>query len=677
MKRLVAIAILCSVLVSCNNETETTMKKSDNLAIDIANMDTTVNPGDDFYRYANGKWLENNPIPDEFANYGSFHQLDEMNNERLKDLFEETAKNPSGSKEKEIMANFYLSGMDTATIEKAGITPLQPLLDEIENMKDKEALIKMIARLHTYQVYPLFYFYSAQDEKNSSMEIAQLMQGGIGLPDRDYYLLEGQPYENIRAEYRKYVETVFKLKGEDEKTATQSANAVLGIENKLATASMTMIERRDPIAQYNKKSVETLTKECGGFNWKQFFTETGAGDPGELNVNQPVFFAEVGKLTSSISLDNWKKYLAFHTINSFAPYLSSDFVNSQFAFYGTTLSGKVKVRERYKRIIESANQLLGECVGKFYVEKYFPESSKTRMTELVLSLKDSWADHIRNLDWMSDSTKAKALQKLDSMKFKIGYPDKWIDYSSLKITKDQFVANVMEARKFDFMRGIKEINKPVDRQKWEMSPQTVNAYFHPNLNEIVFPAAILQPPFFFPDADDAVNYGAIGSVIGHEMTHGFDDQGRLYDASGNLSDWWTENDSKKFGEKTQPLVDFFSQFPVADSLFVDGQLTLGENIADLGGISVSLDALKKKLKGGEPEINGFTPVQRFFLSYAQVWRQNIRPEELRKRVKTDVHSPAIARVNGIVYQHNDFYTAFGIKPNDKRFISEAKRVKIW
>jgi putative endopeptidase len=621
--------------------------------------------------------MDNHPVPDEFANYGSFHQLDELNNQRLKELFEETAANPAGSKEKELMASFYLSGMDTSAIEAQGISPLLPLLGEINAIKDKEGLIEIISKLHTLQVYPLFYFYSAQDERNSRIEIAQLMQGGLGLPDRDYYLTEGQPYENIRAEYMKYLEKVFALRGENEATAAESAKIVFGIEKRLAKASMTMLERRDPIAQYNKKTTEELKKEIPGFNWDLFFAKTGAGNPAVVNINQPLFFAEVGKMIQEIPVGNWKVYLSFHTLNSFAPYLSSGIVNAQFAFYGTTLSGKVKLRERHKRVIEAANNMLGECVGKFYVEKYFPETSKQRMTELVISLKESWAAHIQSLDWMSAETRNKALQKLDSMKFKIGYPDKWIDYSSLQMQKDNFVANVMEARRFEFVRGIKEINQPVDRQKWEMSPQTVNAYFHPNLNEIVFPAAILQPPFFFPDADDAVNYGAIGAIIGHEMTHGFDDQGRLYDAEGNLNDWWSEEDSKKFNEKTKPLIQFYSNYQVADALFVDGELTLGENIADLGGVSVSLDALKKKLTGSEPAIDGFSPVQRFFLAYAQVWRQNIRPEELQKRVKTDVHSPAQARVNGIVYQHPDFYSHFNVTAGNKRYIAEKERIVIW
>jgi putative endopeptidase len=567
--------------------------------------------------------------------------------------------------------------MDSATIEKAGLSPLKPLLDSISGIKSSTDLIRVFALLHVYEVSPLFYFYSSQDEKNSQMEIAQIMQGGLGLPDRDYYLTEGPQYDQIRAAYMAYVEKLFELSGEDQASAKKSASNVFNIEKKLAEASMTMIERRDPLTQYNKKTTEELLKETQPFDWKLFFAEMGIEDPGTINVNQPGFLAEVGKLTKTVSVDLWKKYLTFHTINSFAAYLSHDFSDAQFAFFGTALSGKVKNKERYKRVIDASNQYLGECVGKFYVEKYFPESSKKRMLELVANLKSAWGEHIKMLDWMSQETKDMAIKKLEAMNFKIGYPDKWIDYSSLNIKKDNWVANIMEARKFEFMRGMKEINKPVDRQKWEMSPQTINAYFHPNLNEIVFPAAILQPPFFFPDADDAVNYGAIGTIIGHEMTHGFDDQGRLYDAQGNLNDWWKEEDSKKFSEKTQPLVTFFTHFPLNDTLFVDGELTLGENIADLGGISISLHALKKELRGDEPLIAGFRPTQRFFLSYAQVWRQNIRPQELHRRVKTDVHSPAMARVNGIVYQIPDFYTAFTISPNDKKYLSEKERIKIW
>lgn len=675
---IVAASLLTAgMITSCNN------KKMENKkpAIDIANMDTTVKPGDDFFRYANGNWMKNHPIPPEYSIFGSFEELRENNNLQLRTIMDEAAadKNATGGSIKQMIGDFYASGMDSAAIEKTGIKAIQPELDKIDAIKNADEMIKLVAYFHTSGVGQLFYFYSGQDDMNSEKVIAQLSQGGLGLPDRDYYLTKDARSEEIRKEYVKHIANSFVLAGTDKEAASKLATVVMNIETKLAEASSTRLELRDPVKNYNKKNLDELKKIAPQFNWNAYFDAMGLKATNEINVGQPKFFAAMAKMIPAIPMDDWKAYMKWHLIHEASPFLSSGFEKEEFAFYSGVLSGVKEMKPRWKRVLSTTSYSLGEAVGQLYVEKYFPPQAKQRMLDLVHNLKDALKGRIEKLTWMGDSTKKEALAKLAKMNIKIGYPDKWIDYSSIKITKDSYFQNIMAASRFESKRDLDKIGKPVDRTEWGMTPQTVNAYYSPNMNEIVFPAAILQPPFFFMDGDDAVNYGAIGVVIGHEMTHGFDDQGRLYDKDGNLRDWWTKEDAANFEKQTQVLIDQFNNYKILDSLHVDGKLTIGENIADMGGLTVAYAALLKAMEGKDmnAKIDGFTSVQRFFLAYAQVWRGNTRDKELMRRLKEDVHSPKEARVNAQVYNIPAFYTAFDIKPTDKYFIPEDKRPVIW
>jgi putative endopeptidase len=672
-----AIALL--LLAGCTGKNKKDMAQEP--AIDTANMDKSVNPGADFYQYVNGGWIKKHPVPDEFSRYSAFDVLQEKNYTDLKSILEESSKDTKaaeGSETKQT-GDFYSSGMDSAKIEKDGITPLKAEFDLIDKIKTTEDFQKEIAHMHRSGIYPLFYVYSAQDEKNSNMIIANIYQGGINLPDRDYYISKDARSKEIREEYKKHVAKMFELMGEDKATAEKSAATVFAIELKLATASLTRVDLRDPIKNYNKYTPEELKTKFKGFDWASYFKGIGLAKPGDMNVGQPTFFEQQSKLISEVKIEDWKTYLRWNLIHSEAAYLSSKFVEENFNFYSKSLSGKTKMQPRWKRILNATNDALGEAVGKVYVNRFFPAESKTKMVELVNNLKASLKERIQGLSWMTEATKKQAVIKLEAMNVKIGYPDKWRDYSKLIISRESYVKNIMAADKFNFDFMIAKVNKPVDRTEWHMSPQTVNAYYSPNMNEIVFPAAILQPPFFSKDADDAVNYGAIGVVIGHEMTHGFDDQGRLYDKSGNLNDWWTKEDSLNFCKQTAILVEQYNKFKILDSLHVDGQLTLGENIADVGGVIIALNALKSVVKkNGEPEkIDGFSANQRFFMSFAQVWRMSIRDKELMRRLKEDVHSPGTARVNAVLPNIPEFYEAFGIKAADKMFLAVEKRAKIW
>jgi len=650
------------------------------MAIDRNNLDESVNPGTDFYQFANGGWIKNNPLPAEFGRYGSFDALAEENNGKVRLLVEELAASESkkGSLYQKV-GDFYKTGMGVIRRDELGIQPLQILLDQVDQISNKEGLKNLLIIWQSINIQTLFSFYGIPDKKNSEMVIASLSQGGLGLTDVDYYLSEDDRSISIRNEYINYISRILELSGIPDESAQSKAKEIIKFETRLAKASMTRLERRDPYKVYNKMSTEELVELCPEINWRDLFNKLNLNDLQEINVSQPFFFKEFGKMISEMDISIWKTWLHWTIINNNSEFLSSDFINANFEFYGTFLSGKNKLLPLWKRVLASSNSALGEAIGELYVAKYFPPQAKIKMLTLVNNLKLSLEGRIQNLEWMSDSTKVKALEKLDSMIVKIGYPDKWRNYNLLEIGNSSFFENVKSASLFNYLFNINKIGKPVDKGEWGMSPQTVNAYYNPSGNEIVFPAAILQPPFFFQDGDDAVNYGAIGMVIGHEMTHGFDDQGRNYDKNGNLTNWWSDEDADRFKIQTQLIINQFNQFTILNDVKADGELTLGENIADLGGLNVAFTALRKAWEANPPEnsLEGFTPTQRFFLSYAHVWANNITKEEMLRRTKEDVHSLGHLRVNGPLQQMNQFAEAFGVKQGEPMTISEERRANIW
>ncbi|WP_462318514.1 M13 family metallopeptidase [Marinilabilia sp.] len=665
-------------LSACN--TEGPAKEKQRAVFSPENMDTTVSPGENFYMYANGGWIENHPLPDDKSRYGAFDMLAEENREKVRTIIEEAAEMEAkdGSVAQQI-GDFFATGMDTVAIEKAGLDPLQDQFDLIAKVKNPETLVKVTAELQKQQIYPFFYLYSSPDKKNSDMVITNFYQGGLGLPDRDYYFDESERGEKLRTAYKKYLTTLFTLKGESENKAMETANEVFELEKRMAMASNTRLENRNPQKTYNPTDVDEMAEMAPGFDWKLYFETVGLTDPGKINVGQPDFMAEVASMAKEVSPEKWHAYLTATVLRAMAPYLTQDFVDASFEMYGKTLSGQPSMEPRWKRVLNTTNGALGEAVGQLYVEKYFPPEAKDRMLELVGNLKKSFARRIDQLEWMSDSTKKEAHQKLKAINVKIGYPDKWRDYSDLKVSTESYVENVLRSNRFDFVYDLNKIGKPVDEDEWHMYPQTVNADYHPLMNEIVFPAGILQPPFFYKDADDAVNYGAIGVVIGHEMTHGFDDQGRQFDKDGNMNDWWSPSDAEKFDKRAQVLVDRYNNFTVLDTVKADGELTLGENIADLGGLNITYQAYKMSLEGKpEPEkLDGFTDDQRFFLAYARVWAQNIRNEEILRRTKEDVHSLGKWRVNGPLPNMEAFIQTFDIEESDEMYLDPEKRASIW
>lgn len=649
-------------------------------AIDPTNMDTSINPGDDFFRFVNGNWMANNPIPPEYSMYGAFHQLYDDNQESLKKLVEEvsadqTAKHGSVAQK---IRDFYNSGMDTVQIEDQGINAIRDELDPIAGLQTKTEIQKYIARMQGVGLFPLFYFYVSADQKNSVMEIANFYQSGLGMPDVDYYTNNDERSKKLREQYVDHLAKMFVLAGDDEDVAAINAQTVMDMEMDIAKVSKTRLERRDAEKNYHKVDLAGLQELSPEFNWAAYFDALGIADPGEINVGQKDFIAGLSPIMQKYSVDDWKVYLTWNLLDGSANYLNSAIVDQNFEFFGKTLSGQQELQPRWKRVMGVTSNGLGEAIGQMYVERYFPPSSKDRMVELVENLRKAFAIRIQKLDWMSDDTKKEALAKLDRITVKIGYPDKWKDYSSMDVVADSYIKNVRAANAYEFQRSLDKIGKPVDKTEWHMTPQTVNAYYNPTNNEIVFPAGILQPPFFNADADDAVNYGAIGVVIGHEMTHGFDDQGRKYDKDGNMNDWWTEEDAERFTAKTKVLGAQYNQFAMLDSLHVDGALTMGENIADLGGLSIAYDAYQMSLNGKAPsDIDGYTDDQRFYMGYAQVWRSNIRDKELMRRLKEDVHSPAEARVNVPLFNIDNFIAAFDVKEDNKLFIPVEERAHIW
>ncbi len=649
--------------------------------IDRANFDTTVNPAVDFYRYANGGWMARNPIPADQSVWGSFNELQDHNYAVLREILENAAADksaPQGSP-RQLVGDFYASGMDSAGIEARGTTPLQDEMNRIQAVTDVPTLVSEIAHLHTIGIGVPFSFSSDQDAKKSTDVIAHINQSGLGLPDRDYYMKKDPASVKIRTAYLDHMRKMLVLAGDDSSKAAASAEEILKMETTMARASMTRVERRDPNATYHRMSVSELSHLTPSLAWNSFLAGIGYPDIDVANVGMPGFMKKIDSMLTSVPIDTWKIYLRWHLLNSTANYLSSPFVNEDFRFSGTVLTGVSENRPRWKRVLETVNRSIGDALGQLYVDKAFPPASKARAREMVMNLKTALHDRIQHLEWMSEETKEKALKKLDAFGIKIGYTDKWKDYSSLKITRDSYLANVLAARNYEFNRNMRKIGRPVDRTEWGMTPPTVNAYYNSNRNEIVFPAGILQPPFYDPNADDAVNYGGMGAVIGHEMTHGFDDEGRKFDAEGNLTDWWTPEDAKNFNARAEMVVKQFDGYVAVDTFHVNGKLTLGENIADLGGLKIAYEAFEKSLEGKpRPEkIDGLTPEQRFFLAWAQIWRTNIRPEAQRLRLNIDPHAPGYFRVNGPLSNLKEFREAFNVPDGSPMARPASDEVKIW
>jgi len=652
--------------------------------LEAKNMDTSVKPQDDFYLYANGGWLKRNPVPPEYARWGSFEELTETNNDALHKIAEKAANTHVDAKtapEVQKVGDFYASGMDEKTIDAERIRPLDEELKRIDAIKNRADVLKALAHLHTIGVGAFFEFGSGQDEKDSTREIAQAAQGGLGLPDRDYYTKTDEDSKKKRAAYVEHVTKMLTLLGEPASKATGDAKKIMAFETSLAKASRTRVELRDPQKNYNKMTQADLQKLTPDWNWADYFKAINLAEPGDINVGQPEFFKAANAAFTGMSIDDWKTYLRWHLINSAAEDLSDDFVNEDFNFSQGVLRGTKEIKPRWKRVVASTDEALGDALGKLYVSDYFPPEAKARALEMINNLKAALADRIKTLDWMDEPTKQEALKKLAAMNVKIGYPDKWRDYSLLKIDRGPYVLNTMRAANFEVNRELKKIGKPVDRTEWGMTPPTVNAYYNANMNEIVFPAGILQPPFFEPKADDAVNYGGMGAVIGHEMTHGFDDEGRQFDASGNLRDWWSPESAAKFKDRSQAVVHQYSEYEPIPGVHINGELTQGENIADIGGVKLAYAALQKALEKNpqarEQKIDGLTPEQRFFLGWAQVWRANQREQDLRLRLNTDPHSPTHYRCNGPISNMSEFAKAFNLPANCPMVRPADKRVNIW
>ena len=669
------VLVLAVAAAGCGNSG----KKSAEGGIRLENMDTTVSPRADFYQYACGGWIKNNPLKPEYSRFGSFDQLAENNREQMHGLIEELAAQQAdkGSIADKI-GTLYNIAMDSAKLNADGAAPIAGQLKAIDDLTDKNGLTGLIASMRREGFDPYFALYVGPDDKNSTVNIVHTYQSGLSLGQKDYYLENDSATTAIREQFRDHVVKMFQLAGYTPEDATKAMEDVMRIETRLAKAFFSKVELRDPQANYHKMTLDEVQKTVPGIDWKLYLDTLKLGGTTELNMSQVAPVQESAAILSDEPLDAQKSYLKWKVIDAAAPYLSDAFVAQNFEFYGKTLSGKKEMQPRWKRAVSTVNGVMGEAVGQMYVQKYFPAEAKERMTKLVNNLQQALGERIDALTWMSDTTKAKAREKLASILVKIGYPDKWRDYSGLEINKDSYWDNIIRSNRFDMDYMTAKAGKPVDRSEWLMTPQTVNAYYNPATNEICFPAGILQPPFFDMNADDACNYGAIGVVIGHEMTHGFDDQGRQFDKDGNLKDWWTAQDAKNFEERAQVLVDWFDAIEVLPGLHANGQLTLGENIADYGGLQVAFQAFKNAAAGETQQpIDGFTPEQRFFLSYANVWAGNIRDEQIRVYTKSDPHSLGRWRVNGALPHINAWYEAFGVEEGDPMYLAPEKRAVIW
>lgn len=676
-KNYVAVATLAfAMLTSCAGQKEAKSTSG----IDLANMDTTVSAGTDFFRYACGGWNDAHPLTAEYSRYGTFDELFENSQKQLRELIEGLAaqkNNQAGSAAQKI-GDLYNMAMDSVTLNKQGAEPVKAMLDKIAGLKDKSEIVPMMTEMAHIGIGTYFHSYVYADPKNSSLNIFQMGQGGINLGEKEYYLDTDSITQNIREQYKLYIGKLFQLAGFSEADAQQKVADVMEIETAIAKVSRSATELRDPEANYHKMSFDELKKTIAGIDWDAYMKGLGIQAPAELNVEQVEPIQEVARLMNTLPLSKHVSYLEYNLLDAAASCLSDDFVAARFDFYGKVLSGRQVNQPRWKRAVNSVNGMLGELVGEMYVEKYFPATAKERMVKLVKNLQTALGERIDAQEWMSDSTKIRAHEKLAAFHVKVGYPDKWKDYSKLEIKNDSYWANVCRASEWGFNDMYSRIGKPVDKDEWLMTPQTVNAYYNPSTNEICFPAAILQPPFFNMEADDAANYGAIGVVIGHEMTHGFDDQGRQFDKDGNLTDWWAPGDADRFKERAQVMVDFFNKIEVLPGLQANGELTLGENLADHGGLNVAYLAFQNATKDAPlGVVDGFTPEQRFFLAYATLWAGNIRDEQIRVYTKSDPHSLGKWRVNGALPHIQAWYDAFHITPSDPLYVAPENRVNVW
>ncbi|UXX77946.1 M13 family metallopeptidase [Reichenbachiella carrageenanivorans] len=675
---LLASAVL---ILGCEPTNQESKEEVEVVSLDLSLRDTTTLPSQNFYRYANGTWLDKTEIPADRSAWGSFHELFENNEKVLSFVLEQATKGELyDENSNEIKAaNFYASAMDSLAIEQQGTEPLMPMLARIDELVSKDDMEGTLSALQMIGVTPLFNIYVGIDDKQTDRYIMNVTQSGLGLPDRDYYFREDKTGQDIIAGYKAFITKIFVLVGEDSLAAASKAENIYALEAELAANSMTRLERRNPETNYNKITLAELQENSSWLDWNRFFKGIGVNGISEINVNQLDYITKLTDVIGSANLADIKDYLKLRLISSNTGYLSNDFVMTAFNFYSKQLSGQQEMRPRSKRMVNATNGNLGDALSKLYVDEVFPPEAKAKCLEMVNNIKAAMHKRIDGLTWMSDETKKEAHMKLKKLKVKIGYPDEWKDYGSVEITKDNFLQNRWNANAFANSENFGKLGKPIDPNEWHMAASVVNAYYNPPANEIVFPAGILQPPFYNYKADEAVNYGGIGAVIGHEITHGFDDSGRKYNHEGQLKDWWTEEDGAEFERRAEVMVAQYNSFTVQDTLHVNGKLTLGENIADLGGMLIAYDALQMFYdKNGRPDnIDGMTPEQRFFMSQATLWRGKYRPELEQRLLIGDTHSPGKFRVNGPVSSMTAFYDAFGIKEGDALWRSEDERVDIW
>ncbi len=668
----------CSLFFTLSLVTATLAAGAPKTGVDPINLDTTMKPCEDFYQFANGGWLKRHALPADKSRYGAFEEVSDHNREALRQILTETSQNPHWKKGtvQQKVGDFFASGMSEPAIEKRGTTPLKPYLARIAALRETRDLPGFLAKWHNEGLPGFFGFHISQDAKDSTRYMASLGQGGTGLPDRDYYLKDDARSKAVREKYQTHVAKMFELLGEKPPQARLDAATVLALETKLAQAQWSRVELRDPVKRYNKRTPDEVQKEALGFDWKGYFQARGVQIE-DLNVSTPSFFQAFGKLSQEVPVAQWRTYLRWHLVSATANLLPKAFADEAFAFHGKVLNGVPTQEERWKRIQTATDGTLGEALGQLYVAKTFSPEAKKKVLEMVENLRAALKERITGLDWMGEATKGQALRKLEAFGVKMGYPDKWKTYS-FDVKRNDYFGNVRRASAWRVKENLAKLGKPIDRTEWGMTPPTVNAYYSPSMNEIAFPAGILQPPFFDPKADDAVNYGAIGWVIGHEMTHGFDDSGSQYDWSGNLQNWWTEADKKAYQARTDLVVKQYDAFEPLPGEHVNGKLTLGENIADLGGLKIAFAAWKKSLGGQTaPLIDGFTGEQRFFLGAAQVWRNHIRNEALSVRLKTDPHSPGRQRVLGPLSNLPEFFEAFGCGEGTPMQRPAGVRPAIW